>query len=110
MLKRILMLVLLSASLICAKTYDLALSESAQAGNTLLKPGEYHLKVDGSQVVLTDNGGRRIEVTAAVEPTEDKFEQTRLSIWKENGTNRIQWVQLGGSKMKVVFPSSAQPE
>ena len=110
MFKRILMIALLGASLMCAKTYDVTLSEPAQAGNTLLKPGEYHLKVDGPQVVLTDNVGRRIEVTAVVESVQEKFEQTRLSIWKENGTNRVQWIQLGGSKTRVVFQSSPQSE
>jgi hypothetical protein len=103
MLKRIAILALVGVSLASAKTYTFSISNPAQAGNAQLKPGEYSLKVDGSQVVLMDKTGRRIEATAKIETAERKFDQTAVSISKAEGTNRILWIALGGSKNRVVF-------
>lgn len=103
MLKRIAILALLGVSLASAKTYSFVVSEPTNAGQAQLKPGEYSLKLDGSQVVLKDMTGRQIDVTAKVEPADRKFDETAVQSSKTNGTNRIQWVELGGSKNKVVF-------
>jgi hypothetical protein len=103
MLKRIAILALLGVSLASAKTYTFSVSEPAQAGQAQLKPGEYSLKVDGPQVLLIDKTGRPINATAKVETVDRKFDQTAISISKADGTSRIQWIALGGSKNKVVF-------
>ena len=50
-----------------------------------------------------DTSGRRIDTTAKVESADRKFDQTVVSISKVDGTNRIQAIQLGGSKTRVVF-------
>lgn len=103
MLKRIAMLALLGVSLASAKTYTVTVPDSAQAGKVQLKPGEYNLKLDGSQVMLLDQTGHRIDVSAKVEVADRKFDSTAISISKADGTNRIQWIELGGSKNRVVF-------
>jgi hypothetical protein len=103
MLKRVAILALLGVSLASAKTYTFTVADPAQAGKVQLKPGEYSLKLDGSQVVLMDTSGRRIDTTAKVESADRKFDQTVVSFSKVDGTNRIQAIQLGGSKTRVVF-------
>jgi hypothetical protein len=103
MFKRIAIIALLTISLVSAKTYSFTVSEPAQAGNTQLKAGEYSLKVDGEQVVLTDNGGHRIDVTAKIEAADQKFDKTAICISSADGAKRIEWIHLGGSKMRVVF-------
>lgn len=103
MLKRTAILALLGVSLAGAKTYTFSVSEPAQAGQALLQPGEYSVKVDGPQVVLMDKSGRPINATVKLETGERKFDQTAVSISKANGANRIQWIQLGGSKHRLVF-------
>jgi hypothetical protein len=103
MLKRVAILALLGVSLASAKTYTFTVADPAQAGKAQLKPGEYSLKLDGSQVVLMDGSGRRIDTTAKVESADRKFDQTVISFSKVDGTNRIQAIQLGGSKNRVVF-------
>ncbi len=103
MIKRVAILALLSVSLICAKTYDFALFDPTHAGDAQLKPGEYRLRVDGSQVVLMDKLGRQIAVTATVEQADRKFDQTMITTSKADGTNRIVSIELGGSKTKVIF-------
>lgn len=90
------------------KTYSITLNDQAMAGTAQLKPGEYHLKLDGSQVVLIDRDGNQIETTATVETAERKFEAIAVGITKADGTNRILFIQLGGSKNKVVFQSGSE--
>jgi hypothetical protein len=97
------MIVLLGVSLACAKTYTFTLNDPARAGSAELKPGEYGLKLDGSQVVLMDRTGRRIETAVRIEDTNRKFDGMVMNISKADGTNRIHWVGLKGSKKKVVF-------
>ena len=95
--------VLLAGSRTGAKTYTIMLSDQAMAGNAQLKPGEYHLKLDGSQVVLIDKNGNQIETTGTVETAERKFEGTAIATSKADGTNRILSIKLGGSRNSVVF-------
>ena len=107
MFKRFTILALLSVLLLSAKvftkTYTFAISDQAIAGNTQLKPGEYHIKLDGAQVVLTDKSGLRIDTTATVETAERKFTDTAVSTSKESGADRILYIELAGSSNKVVF-------
>jgi hypothetical protein len=103
MLKRVIMLALLAVCLVSAKNYTFSLAEPTQAGTVLLKPGEYTVKVIGSQVALVDNDGRRIDVSATVETANEKFDYTAILISKADGKARIEAVQLGGSKNKVLF-------
>jgi hypothetical protein len=103
MLKRIAILALLSVSLASAKTYTFIVSEPTKVGQAQLKPGEYSLKLEGPQVLLMDGNGHRIDATAKVETTDNKFDQTKVSSSTVDGTNRIRSIELGGSKTKVVF-------
>ena len=107
MFKRFTILALLSALLLSAKmgtkTYTFSISNEAIAGNTQLKPGEYHIKLDGAQVVLTDKSGLRIDTTATVETAERKFAATAVLTSKESGGDRILSIELGGSSNRVVF-------
>jgi hypothetical protein len=103
MLKRFAMLALLAVSLASAKTYTFTVYDSTQAGKVQLMPGEYHLKLDGSQALLMDATGHRIDAAAQVQTTDHKFDQTAVSTSKADGKNRIESIELGGSKIKVVF-------
>lgn len=103
MLARVILAALLSVSLAGAKNYSITLSDTCLAGTTQLKPGEYTVKLDGSKVVLVDRSGRRMEVPAKVETVERKFERTAVTISKADGTNRLQSIDLAGSKSRVVF-------
>jgi hypothetical protein len=97
------LLVLLGLSLASAKTYTFTVDDPIQAGSVQLKPGDYSLKVDGAQIELMDNAGHRIDVTATVEAADQKFDHTAVFFSSADGTNRLQSIQLGGSKTRVVF-------
>ncbi len=103
MLNRLLIVALLSVSLASAKTYTISVTQPAQAGQAQLKPGEYKVKIEGQQVLLMDKAGRSIDVTAKVESADRKFSQTAIAFSKTGGENRIQWIQLGGSNIRLVF-------
>ena len=103
MFRRIAMLALLCVSLACAKTYHFSIFNATQAGNVQLKPGEYSVKVDGPQVVVLDPSGNRIDVEATLQEGDRKFDHTMVLISRADGANRIVSVELGGSKISVVF-------
>ena len=103
MFKRIAMLALVAVSLVSAKTYHFAVSDPAQAGTAQLTAGEYRLKLDGSQAVLMDKTGHQIDTGVKVEEAERKFDHTAVTTTQENGTVRIESVELGGSNKRVVF-------
>ena len=96
--------VLLAGSKTSGKTYTFTISEKAAAGAVQLKPGEYHLKLDGTQVMLIKDG-KQIETTATVESGDRKFDATAIVSSSADGSNRILSIQLGGSNNKVVFDS-----
>jgi hypothetical protein len=91
-------------SIASAKTYELTLAGPTKAGKVELKPGMYRLKIDGSNAVFTlvDND-KTFTVPVKVETTDTKFEQTRVDATKDNGTDVIQDIELGGTKTKVEF-------
>ena len=111
MFKRLAIVALLSVFIVgaktniksSAKTYTINISESAKAGAVDLKPGEYKLKLDGPQVVMTDKDGNEINAGAKLETGDRKFEQTAVSTTNVDGTNRILYIQIGGSRNTVVF-------
>lgn len=98
--------VLLAGSKTSGKTYTFKINDAALAGPTQLKPGEYHLKLDGTQVLLIDKYGKQIDTTATVETGDRKFSGTAILSSNADGSNRILSIELGGSKNKVVFESN----
>ena len=103
MYNRILIFGLLGTALAGSKTYTITLNGRAQAGQTQLEPGDYRLKVDGSAVVLTDKSGQQVDATAKVEETGQKFDHSSVHVSETDGIRRVESIQLGGTKYKVVF-------
>lgn len=111
MFKRIAVLALMIGGVLFAgsktgsKTYTFTVNNASAAGSAQLKPGEYHLKLSGTQVVLLDEDRKQIDTTATVETGDRKYSETAVLTINADGSNRIVAVQLGGSKNKVVFAS-----
>lgn len=99
------MFALLTASIAIAsaKSYSFTLTGSSQAGSVELKPDVYTLKVEGSQIVLTNSARHQILVDAKIEAADQKYDQTAVFTSKVNGTDRLESVELGGTRSKVVF-------
>jgi hypothetical protein len=87
-----------------AKTYDFVLSTSVRAGTIQLAPGEYKLKVDGSNAVFTDTESRKsVTVPIKVENNSRKYNSTALDTTKQGDAERLNAIELGGSKTKLEF-------
>jgi len=86
------------------KTYDIMLDSSAKAGSAQLAPGEYKLKVEGSNAVFTAMHDRKsVTVPVKVENSNTKYKQTAVDTAKQGDTVQITAIELGGSKTKLEF-------
>ncbi len=106
-MKKIFVVALLSVcslTIASAKTYDIMLSNPTKAGTVQLKPGQYKLKVEGGNAVFTDvNSTKSFTTPVKVESSEQKFEGTRVETTKDGASDRLQEIDLGGSKTKLGF-------
>jgi hypothetical protein len=84
------------------KSYDIILSSPTMAGTTELKPGDYKLKVEGSQAVFTQNS-KSWTAPVKIENSDKKFEQTTIESSSKGDMDTIQAIDLGGSNIKLEF-------
>ncbi|MBS1854999.1 MAG: hypothetical protein JST11_06520 [Acidobacteria bacterium] len=103
MLQRLTMIALLTVGLAAAKNYNFSMYDTAKAGSVQLKPGDYKVKVDGSKITVMDSDGNRIDAKATLQPVEKKYDQTAVAMKKASDGNEIQYIELGGTKDKLVF-------
>jgi hypothetical protein len=97
-------LALSSLTVLSAKTYDIVLSSKTKAGNVELQPGQYKLKVEGSNAIFTEtNKGKSFTTPVKVQEGDKKFDDTRVQSVKEGDTDKINEIDLGGSKTKLGF-------
>jgi hypothetical protein len=97
-------LALASLSIASAKSYDIVLSESAQAGTVQLSPGEYKVKLDGTNAIFTNvETGKSVTTPVKVENTGKKHDETAVDSTHASGTNKLQAIELGGSDTTIEF-------
>ena len=97
-------LALASLTVVSAKTYEITLSTSTKVGSVQLKPGQYKLKVDGTNATFTDlNTAKSFTTPVKVENGDKKFDDTRVQSVKDGENDRINEIDLGGSKTKLGF-------
>lgn len=97
-------LALASFSIASAKSYDIMLTEPAQAGALQLKAGEYHVKVEGANAVFTSvDTSKKFTAPVKVEKTGKKYDQTAVETNTANGTEKVQAIELGGSDTRLDF-------
>ncbi len=93
-----------SLTVLSAKSYEIILSGPTKAGNLQLKPGQYTLKVNGDKAVFTDiNSSKSFTTPVKVQTTDKKFDDTRVQSTKEGEVDKIEEIDLGGSKTKLGF-------
>ena len=97
-------LALSSICILSAKTYEITLTAVTKAGSVQLKPGQYTLKIQGNNAIFTDgNSGKSFTTPVKVEATDKKFDDTKVQSTKEGETEKIEEIDLGGSKTKLGF-------
>jgi hypothetical protein len=93
-----------SLTIVSAKTYEIILSGPTKAGNVELKAGQYKLKVDGANATFTDvNSSKSFTTPVKVQTTEKKFDDTKVQTTKDGSVEKIEEIDLGGSKTKLGF-------
>lgn len=97
-------LALSSLCILSAKSYELTLTTLTKAGTVQLKPGQYTLKVEGNNAIFTDvNSAKSFTTPVKVEATDKKFGDTKVQSTKDGDTDKIEEIDLGGSKTKLGF-------
>jgi hypothetical protein len=97
-------LALSSLSIAGAKTYDITLSSPAKAGNVELGAGEYKVKVEGSNAVFMNvHTAQKFTAPVKIENTGKKHDYTAVESNKQNGTENIKAIELGGSDETLEF-------
>jgi hypothetical protein len=97
-------LAIASLSIANAKTYEITLAAPTKAGSVQLKPGQYSLKIDGSNAVFTFmETSKQFTTPVKVETTDKKFEETKVDASKSGANDVINDIELGGSKTKIEF-------
>lgn len=87
-----------------AKSYDIILSDPTMAGTTQLQPGEYKLKIEGSQAVFTDvQDNKTFTAPVKVQNGNRKFDQTMVESTHQGEMAHIDAIDLGGSSMQLHF-------
>jgi hypothetical protein len=106
-MKKLLVVGVLALSSLCilsAKTYELTLTSVTKAGSVQLKPGQYTLKIQGANAIFTDvNTSKSFTTPVKVQETDKKFDDTKVQSTKEGDTEKIEEIDLGGSKTKLGF-------
>ena len=97
-------LALSSLSIAGAKTYDITLSSPAKAGNVELRAGEYKVMVEGSNAVFMNvRTAQKFTAPVKIENTGKKHDYTKVESNKQNGTENIKAIELGGSDETLEF-------
>ena len=106
-MKKLLVVGVLALSSICilsAKSYELTLTTITKAGSVQLKPGQYNLKIQGTNAIFTEmNSSKSFTVPVKVVETDKKFDDTKVQSSKDGDTDKIEEIDLGGSKTKLGF-------
>jgi hypothetical protein len=99
-----LLTVSLSNARLFTKTYDIHLYSPAVAGTVQLPAGDYKLKVDGPNAVLTDvNKNETYTIAVKIGTAEKKFDQTRVVTAASDGATHLKVIEIGGSTTRLEF-------
>src|SRR5579862_8523959 len=80
-----------------AKSYSVTLTSTEKVGTTELKPGDYSVKIEGSQAIFTgEENSKSVTVPVKIEHRDKKFDQTSVETINQSGVESIKSISLGG--------------
>lgn len=95
------------AAFAASKTYDVKLSGPAQFGGVQLKAGDYKVKVDGANATFSQEGKNKpVTVPVKLEEGQMKYQYTAVETSGVAGAERIDAIELGGTKTRIEFAGS----
>jgi len=92
-----------------ASSYHIKIADPTWVGTTELKAGEYEVRVDGDKVTFKQ-GKTVIAVAAKIETNASKFPDTLIDVKTINGQAKMQELDLGGTKSKIVLSDASAVE
>jgi hypothetical protein len=97
-------LAMLTLPIASAKSYTISLGSPTVVGSAQLSPGEYTLKVEGSNAVFTKvDSSKSVTAPVKIENADHKFDVTSVESTQEGNAQHIRDIQLGGSTTKLDF-------
>jgi len=73
-------------------------------GNTQLPAGQYTLKVEGSNAVITnDEDYKSVTAPIKIENVDKKYDETAVVTIRKGDAQHVSVIELGGSKTKLDF-------
>ena len=97
-------LAVFSLSVASAKSYQITVSNPTKAGTAQLKPGRYNVKVEGTNATFVEEGKNNgVTVPVKVKEGAKKFDGTRVHSAKDGDVEKINEIELGGSKTVLEF-------
>ena len=84
------------------KSYTITLNNPTKAGGMELQPGDYKLKVEGSQVVFSRDG-QEFMAPVKVQAGAHKFVNTMVETQHEGDMDSIKAIDLAGSSTVLSF-------
>ena len=85
-----------------AETFKVTLFQPSIVQGTELKPGQYKVEVENSQVTIL-NGKEKVQASAKIENVDRKFDSTTVRYAMTDGKYSIEEIRVGGTRMKLVF-------
>jgi hypothetical protein len=92
-----------------ATSYHVKIADPTWVGTTELKPGEYDVRLDGDKVTFKQ-GKKVFEVSAKIETNATKYADTQMDIKTVNGQAKLQELDLGGTKSKIMLMDASIAE
>jgi len=86
------------------KTYNVVLNSSTRVGNATLTSGSYKLNLDGHVATFTNvDSGKRQMVLVHFTDSDVNYQHTALDLINQNGTQRMEAIELEDSNSKLEF-------
>ena len=87
-----------------SKSYSFTLGSAIKVGSTTLKAGDYKVKVEGSDAVITRVASNEtVKIPAKIETGTDKFDKNALIQNTEAGESRLTALGLKGTRDVIKF-------
>src|SRR5262245_37916206 len=105
MKKSLVLGVVLSLSTLCfagQKSFSIILDKVTNVGTIKLAPGEYKVKVDGTNA-FTNSKYQSVSTGVKVETADKKFKETAVDTVKSGSGETVTAIQVGGTTTKLDF-------
>ena len=86
------------------KSYDVIFAAPTTVAGVKLAPGQYAVKVDGSNAVFTNSQtAKSVSAPVKVETVTKKYSYTAVDTTKEGDGEKVNAIELGGTSTKLEF-------